>query len=266
MIEGDSKYGSPWSREELILAFYLYCQIPFAKTKASNPDVINLARIIGRTPSSVARKLGNFGAFDPLLTKEGITGLTHYSKADQSIWLEFHQDWEKLVVESNRLLTAKGAEGFLPASVETGTDVVDVVLNIPPASTERVSTVVTRLRQSFFRRAVLSSYNHACCICGIDLVQLLVASHIIPWSVKKETRIDPQNGLSLCALHDKAFDKGFITVSSSYKILVSTVVSDSKSRFAQTAIGNFEGQSITLPTRFAPKPEYLEWHTENLFR
>jgi putative restriction endonuclease len=266
MVEGDSKYGSLWAREELILAFYLYCQIPFAKTKASNPDVIKLAQTIGRTPSSVARKLGNFGAFDPLLAKEGITGLTHYSKADQSIWLEFHQDWDKLVMESSRLLSAKGAEGFLPNSVETSTDVVDVVLNIPSASTERVSTVVTRLRQSFFRRAVLSSYNYACCICGIDLAQLLIASHIIPWSAKKETRIDPQNGLSLCALHDKAFDIGFITISSSYRILVSPVVSNSKSSFTQTTISNFEGQSITLPERFAPKPEYLEWHTKNLFR
>ena len=56
-----------------MLAFHTYCQIPFAKTKASNPDVISLAELLGRTPSSVARKLGNFGAFDPMLAEKGIS-------------------------------------------------------------------------------------------------------------------------------------------------------------------------------------------------
>lgn len=74
------------NREELVLAFHAYCQIPFAKTKASNPDVINLANLLGRTPSSVARKLGNFGAFDPTLAQKGISGLKHVSKADKAIW------------------------------------------------------------------------------------------------------------------------------------------------------------------------------------
>lgn len=60
-----SKYNTIWSREELVLALYLYCQIPFAKTKANNLEVIRLAKVLERTPSSVARKLGNFGAFDP---------------------------------------------------------------------------------------------------------------------------------------------------------------------------------------------------------
>ncbi len=81
-----SKYNTAWSREELVLALYLYCQIPFAKTKANNPEVIQLAGVLGRTPSSVARKLGNFGAFDPLLAQKGISGLTHFSKADREVW------------------------------------------------------------------------------------------------------------------------------------------------------------------------------------
>ena len=61
--------GKNWSREESILAFDLYCRTPFSKTKANNPDVISLAGILKRTPASVARKLGNFGAFDPELKK-----------------------------------------------------------------------------------------------------------------------------------------------------------------------------------------------------
>ena len=64
------KYGEPWTREELILAFDLYCRIPFQKTKANNPDVIQLAELLGRSPASVARKLGNFGSFDPELQRQ----------------------------------------------------------------------------------------------------------------------------------------------------------------------------------------------------
>ena len=57
------KYGALWTRQELILAFDLYCRIPFRKTKANNRDVIELAKLLGRSPASVARKLGNFGSF-----------------------------------------------------------------------------------------------------------------------------------------------------------------------------------------------------------
>ncbi len=91
--ERRSRYGQLWARDELILAFDLYCRIPFQKTKASNPKVQELAALLGRTPSSVARKLGNFGAFDPELQRKGISGLVHASNLDKEIWDEFHQNW-----------------------------------------------------------------------------------------------------------------------------------------------------------------------------
>src|SRR4030067_3053751 len=124
MVQSNPKYGVDWSRDELILALYYYCQIPFARTNANNPEVVKLANILGRSPSSVARKLGNFGAFDPVLAKKGISGLTHYSKEDKMVWLEFADKWDALVRESQRLLASLGitsqdekhpdAPGFLP--------------------------------------------------------------------------------------------------------------------------------------------------------
>jgi len=94
------KYGAFWTREELILAFALYCRIPFKKTKANNPQVIELARLLRRSPASVARKLGNFGSFDPELKRQQITGLIHTSKLDGEIWDEFNSDWNRLVLEA----------------------------------------------------------------------------------------------------------------------------------------------------------------------
>lgn len=56
-----------WTRDQPLIAFNLYCKIPFSKTKANNPLVIEVANLIGRSPASVAMKLGNFGSFDAAL-------------------------------------------------------------------------------------------------------------------------------------------------------------------------------------------------------
>jgi putative restriction endonuclease len=51
-----------------------------------------------------------------------------------------------------------------------------------------------------------------CCISGINVPRLLVASHIKPWSEFPEERLDPRNGLCLSSIHDAAFDAGLITL------------------------------------------------------
>src|SRR6185503_20788417 len=93
--------GQLWTREQLILAFELYCRIPFQRTKANDSRVKELAALIGKTPASIARKLGNFGAFDPQLAARNISGLTHGSKLDKVVWDEFHQNWSELVVRAH---------------------------------------------------------------------------------------------------------------------------------------------------------------------
>ena len=87
------KYGQLWNREELILAFDLYCRIPFKKTKANNPEVIRLAKSLNRSAASVARKLGNFGSFDPELKKQQVTGLAHASMS--SILIGIDLSWKR---------------------------------------------------------------------------------------------------------------------------------------------------------------------------
>ena len=255
-----AKYGTRWEREESILTLYLYCQIPFAKTKANNPEVIRLAKLIGRTPSSVARKLGNFGAFDPLLQSRGVTGLTHVSEDDRAIWNEFHGHWELLVASADKILAE------LPAAMPDDRDKQELRGEQEYEQTERPVTRMERLCQSFFRRTILASYDNTCCICGIDLPRLLVASHIVPWAVRKESRTDPDNGLCLCAIHDKAFDRGLLGVLQTNEIVVSESVSVSKSRAVQDYLVAFAGQNIHLPRRFPPKPDNLAWHLEKRFQ
>jgi putative restriction endonuclease len=62
-ISKDTFTGSGnWTREQLKLAFYFYCQTPFGKLHSKNKQVIELAKLIGRTPGAVAMKCTNFAS------------------------------------------------------------------------------------------------------------------------------------------------------------------------------------------------------------
>ncbi len=260
------RYGDRWAREDLVLALYLYCQIPFAKTKANNHEVIRLANSIGRTPASVARKLGNFGAFDPLLAVQGISGLTHTSKGDRQIWDEFRNRWDALVEESVRLLSGFSAPvrgaGVTKAAISQEEE---LIIARPTGPSERRADVSVRLFQAFFRRAVLASYESTCCVCGLNIRSLLVASHIKAWAQDEAGRSDPENGLCLCALHDRAFDRGLIAVSEKFSLVVHPTIISSKQSFVRTALADYKDQPLHMPTRFAPRQESLAWHRRNVF-
>lgn len=127
----------------------------------------------------------------------------------------------------------------------------------------------TRTGQAFFRRSVVSAYEGRCCITGLAIPELLVASHIIPWSRRQETRIDPRNGLCLNVLHDKAFDSGLITVDRELRVRVSRRSREARSvdedPAMRRALQEVEGLPIRVPRKFGPLPEYLDWHREHLF-
>lgn len=93
-----------WSKEETIVAFNVYCKIPFKSSSKTNPTIIKYANIIGRSPSALNMKVGNFGRLDPELKKQGITGLVNGSKLEEDVWNEFNGNWEKLVFESEELI------------------------------------------------------------------------------------------------------------------------------------------------------------------
>ena len=60
-----------WTREETIIALALYCKIPFGKIHHMNPQIIEMATHLGRTPAALSMKMGNFGRFDPELAARG---------------------------------------------------------------------------------------------------------------------------------------------------------------------------------------------------
>ena len=252
-----------WTREQLKLAFHLYCQLPFGKLHSRNAEIVDLAQLIGRTPGAVAMKLVNFASLDPTITSTGRAGLGNAGSLDREIWDEFHADWEGLAVECERVRTEL---------VESRGQVATTVLDTDEATgledfTGETRRVVTqqRVKQHFFRRAVLSSYRGRCCMSGVSEPRLLVASHIVPWSKDKANRLNPSNGLCLSAIHDKAFDNGLIALSDDFRVLVSTELKRSEDAFIKDVILPLSGRFIELPERFVPDATFIARHREEEF-
>lgn len=247
--------GLPWTKDQLILAFELYCRIPFQKTKASNPQVKELAMLVSRTPASVARKLGNFGAFDPQLARQNISGLAHGSKLDKEIWEEFHRDWSSLIIQAYELRQSLGQQ-------------VTVIPELTPPSghSERMAIMKQRLHQSFFRDAVLSSYGNRCCVTGLSIIECLVAGHIIPWSIDSLRRADPTNGLCMSATFDRLFDVGLFTIHDDFTFRVSNSLRNCTDVSVLKLIAGYHGQSMIRPIRFGPDVMCLRWHREHIFQ
>ncbi|MFZ0821432.1 MAG: HNH endonuclease signature motif containing protein [Candidatus Acidiferrales bacterium] len=246
-----------WTREELTVAFNLYCKIPFGRIHNRNPLIIELSKAIGRSPSALSWKLANFARLDPALQKRNIAGAVHGGQGEIEIWNEFNNNWSKLAFESERLLS-RMTKGNMEIS-QLGQDF--------PTGIARDTTVRARVNQGFFRAAVLAAYDLRCCITGLSVPQLLIASHIVPWSIDAANRTNPRNGLCLNALHDRAFDSGLLTVTPTFKVRVSrTLRGKNKS---DVSLGRFllryEGVPISLPERFAPDVEFLRYHNEEVF-
>jgi len=247
-----------WTREQLIVTFNLYCKIPFAKSVQTNPDVIAVANLIGRSPGAVAFKLGNFGSFDPELRRRGIGGLPNASKLDREIWDEFNNNWDELAYQSE-IVIAKFKEKPVDESF-------NIDLKELPIGGERESLVKTRINQHFFRISVLSIYGGKCCITGLEIPSLLVASHIVPWRHDVKNRTNPKNGLCLNALHDKAFDTGLITVTPDFKLLVSPRISElADNSIIDTLFLKYDRLELARPDKFFPDEEFLSFHNSEIF-
>ena len=92
-----------WTKEQIKLAFHLYCQIPYGRIYGRNPEIMALAKVIGRTSDAVAMKMLNIASLDPAITSTGRSGLGNASALDRTVWDEFHADWERLAVECQLL-------------------------------------------------------------------------------------------------------------------------------------------------------------------
>lgn len=247
-----------WTREEEIIVFNLYCKIPFKSSSKIHPDVIRIANIIGRTPSAVSMKIGNFGRLDPNLKEKNIIGLTNGSKLDEEVWEEFNNNWNKLAYESEKLISQYSKSDIIITENNNKTI---------PDGKECLTMIKQRINQDFFRKAVLASYNNSCCITGLSNIEMLIASHIKPWKDSSDNeKTNPTNGLCLNGLHDKAFDKGFLTIDENYIIHISKDISDVIDGISVDRYFKFyDNTKIILPDKFLPDKDFLSYHSDVIF-
>jgi len=246
-----------WTREQTIVALRTYFIVPFNKANNSNQEIISTSKIIGRGINSVKMKIGNFGSLDPELAKRGIVGLSGASNLDREIWSDYANDREKLAYESTTLIAK-----FLKKKIE---DVIELEKEIPEGK-EKLRLIKTRVNQSFFRDSILGIYDRKCCITGLHIPKLLVASHIIPWADDTKNRLNPENGLCLNSIHDKAFDEGFITITAEYKVKLSKAIFEfQKEETIKKFFMDFDGKNISMPERYFPNKEFLKYHHQNIF-
>lgn len=202
-------------------------------------------------------KLGNFASFDPVHKKRNVKGLGNASSLDRAIWEEFEATPNKVAAESEEAFSSLPLPSLVPAELEP---------HLPAKPTEAQMTRPMRLVQNFFRRSVLASYGYKCSFCGLDIRELLNASHIIPWSASEELRANPRNGFCLCVIHDRAFDRGLMSVDANSRLLISKRLKKvNPIVLHRVAFLDLEGQRINLPGKFLPDPNCLEYHRRKRF-
>jgi predicted restriction endonuclease len=243
-----------WEREEVLLALHLYWRIPFGQQHARNPQVIELASALKRTPSSVAMKLNNLTSLDPEEAARGVRGLEGASALDRKVWKEFRSRRDSVAPESEdlwRTLVEKGApQGSMVQSV-----------------TETTAERKVRLGQDFFRRIVLANFDGRCALTGVALPELVNASHIVGWAQAPRLRLDPANGIALNRLHDAAFDRFLITFDEDLRL----VVGDRARRALRenawaAAFLDLEGQRLAEPRRHPLSQGHLALHRREFER
>jgi len=246
-----------WTREQALACFNLYCRIPFGKLHSRNPEIVVFADAIGRTPSAVAMKLVNFASFDPAHKRRNVRGLSNASTLDRAIWEEFEAAPNTIAQQSEEAFNQLSLPSAPPAEQEP---------QLPEGPTEAQMTRPMRLVQSFFRRSVLASYGYKCSFCDLGIRELLNASHIIPWNISQELRADPRNGLCLCALHDRAFDRGLVTVDADLRLVISAGLKKKNAVVLhRVAFLDLDGKRIKLPNKFQPAAACLDYHRQQRF-
>lgn len=249
--------GRLWTRDEMILALALYFKIPFGRMNDTTPEVEALAELMGRSPNSVAIRLGNFAACDPYIIASGRKGMPGSERVCKPYWDEFANNRETLFFEEQRILSQ-----LHNVPIEKALDLKESDFE----GKEKQAIVKVRINQQAFRNMILANYQNMCAISGIDIREILVASHIVPWAEDALNRLNPENGICLSPLYDKLFDKGLITIDDDYRVKLSYELKQRSNReYFNEFFASIDNLRLTLPIEHCPDKAFLKYHYENIF-
>ncbi len=124
-----------------------------------------------------------------------------------------------------------------------------------PNETERKGLVTSRVGQGAYRKGIIHRWEYKCAVTGFDKLDVLIASHILPWSeANDDQRLDVHNGILLSPTYDALFDKHFISFENNGKI----ILSDKIETKAFEKIGVIGNEKIKKLNEF--NYDYLEKH------
>lgn len=259
--------GRRWARDELLIALNLYHKLTFDQMHGRQPAILATAEKLGRGANSLAMKLCNFASLDPALKMRGVKGLSGAGVLDRTVWAEFHESLSEAVPASGEAFQAPFA-GLNGESVEVTSKEGIRRRTIPTGATERTTSVKVRRGQDYFRDAVLNNFAGRCGVTGLDVRELLVASHILPWGKFESERLNVRNGIALSRLHDAAFDVGLITFDFELRLKLSKEL---KSHLPQRTVAEcfaaYDGETLQLPTdAVLPDERFLAVHRVQVFK
>ena len=146
---------------------------------------------------------------DKNMLKTAYPSFNGFSQSKQIIPLEHLDDILNLLQNTNAL------------SLDDDFKVISEIENTNVEGLEKEALVKARVNQGVFRDKLLKKYSK-CCLCGVSDTSFLIASHIKPWAESNDTeKLDIENTLLLCPVHDALFDKGFISFDARGRIKIS---------------------------------------------
>ncbi len=180
-------------------------------------------------------------------------------------------EWVYKLLRRHSEIAREAAQGLLDSHFpESLHNEIRVATGIPYAWEVRETPV--RRRDPAFRRHVLREYQYRCAICNFD-VRLgddligVEAAHI-KW-VAAGGPDTVANGLALCGLHHKAFDRGAFGLEGAgadYKVLVSSEIHGRRDPVRWFL--DYHGKPLRTPRNrlVDPRPEFVNWHYKEVFR
>ncbi|MEZ4793891.1 MAG: HNH endonuclease [Bacteroidia bacterium] len=155
------------------------------------------------------------------LRKAHIKGVAPWEKDNQEIAIAFRPDFIGEYIRNLESLHSFGESNTDLEVLEEVTDNPDEVndAEIAAVTIERQTAVVSvkkKIRDNSFKSRILTSYSNRCAFCGVQL-KLIDAAHIVP--VQHDGTDETSNGIALCALHHRAFDRNLVTFNGDYQII-----------------------------------------------
>ena len=140
-------------------------------------------------------------------------------------------------------------------------EVSKIEKDITLSKTEKEAIVKARIGQGLYRDKLLKKYSDGCIITHINIPEVLIASHIKPWSVSSNSeRTNGENGFILSATYDRLFDRGLISFENDGKILLSNMITTDNAKKLELENGR------TYDIKFNPgMKDFLAYHRDIIF-